>query len=427
MSKLFASFNDLCQKCFDGFINFFRKHILLIVFIVLSILALVMRILFFQYLSGDMASFLIPWTNFFKENGNFLALAKMNECPNANYLYGYYNLLAFVSIFKGEPINLVKSISVFFDFALAIGVSLVTYHFTKNKTTSLISYLATLYAPTVFANSAVWGQCDQIYVCFVVYAFLLILKKKNIWATLVIGIALGFKIQTIFILPLLGFMWLNKKYRIWNLFMLPLGFLITILPSYLVGGAFTAPFEAIGLQLGQYADMNYGSGSMYAFMEMGSLAECFNKGTAIIFAAAILLFVMFVLFYKKVECNEQNIMYVAALYALLTPFVLPHMHERYFFMADIFILLYVIVRKKQYYLAPLMIFSSINTYTHFLTFTAVQVDGKWVAEHQYIFKFLGQDSVRLSALINLFILIVLFLNMKKLFNKENNELTKTTK
>ena len=142
---------------------------------------------------------------------------------------------------------------------------------------------------------------------------------------------------------------------------------------------------------------------------MTLLAECFNKGVSILFALAVLLFIMFVLYYKKVECNENNMLYVAALYAIITPFVLPHIHERYFFMADMFILMYVIVRKKQYYLAPLMIFSSVNNYTHFLT-------------GEYIFKFLGQDCVRLSALINLAIIIILLVNMRELFPKKEQEL-----
>ena len=405
--KIFMSFNNFCHKAFDIFIKFFRKHLLLIVFIVLSILALVMRMMFIDFVSGDMNYPLVLWFDFFKTNGHFLAFTKINQLPKNDYFFGYYNFIALVSYFNGKPVALIKAISFFFDFALAIGVSLVVHHFTKNKTTSLISYLIVLYAPSVYVNSAIWGQCDQMYVCIVVFFFLLLLKKKNIWATIVLGVAMGLKLQTIFILPLLGFMWLNKKYRIWNLLLIPVGFFITILPSYLVGGGFTEPFKVIGYQFGQYPNMNYGSGSMYAFIEMMNLRDYFNNGVAIIFALAVHLFVMFVLFYKKIECNEYNMMYVAALYALLTPFVLPHMHERYFFMADIFILLYVIVHKKQYYLAPLMIFSSVNNYTHFLT-------------GEYVFKFLGQDCVRLSAAINLFILIIMFLNMKKLFDNNND-------
>ena len=77
-------------------------------------------------------------------------------------------------------------------------------------------------------------------------------------------------------------------------------------------------------------------------------------------------------------------------------------------MADIFILLYVIVFKRKYYLAALMIFSSFNNYTHFLT-------------GEYIFKFLGQDSVRLSALINFFIIISLIKDFKII--KQNNNKT----
>ena len=409
MKKFLDSFNKWSNNVFDNFNKFFRKHLLLIVFIVLSLIALAMRILFIDYLSGDMASFLVPWFNYFRENGHFLALKTIDQATNNDYLLGYNNLLALMSYFGGRPIAIIKSISFFFDFALAIGVGLVTYHFSKKKITFLISYLIVLFAPSVFANSALWGQCDQIYVCLVVYTFLLFLKKKNILGSLLLGIAFSFKIQTIFFVPLLGFMWLNKKYRLWYLLLIPVGFMISALPCYFVGGEFVKPFTIIGKQFGEYSNLNYGAGSMYAFLEMTLLAECFNKGVSILFALAVLLFIMFVLYYKKVECNENNMLYVAALYAIITPFVLPHMHERYFFMADMFILMYVIVRKKQYYLAPLMIFSSVNNYTHFLT-------------GEYIFKFLGQDCVRLSALINLAIIIILLVNMRELFPKKEQEL-----
>ncbi len=161
------------------------------------------------------------------------------------------------------------------------------------------------------------------------------------------------------------------------------------------------PFKAYINQMGLYMNANYGAGSIYAFLEMTSLKDCFNKGFNIILALMLVLIMMFVIYYKKIAATPKNIIYVASLFALLCPFVLPHMHERYFFMADMLILIYVFVYQKQYYLAALMIFSSFNNYTHFLT-------------GEYIFKFLGQDCVRLSALINLIILVMLLKELPKL-------------
>lgn len=55
-----------------------------------------------------------------------------------------------------------------------------------------------------------------------------------------------------------------------------------------------------------------------------------------------------------------------------------------------------------------MSFSSVLTYTHFLT-------------GQYIFKFLDKDCVRLSALINLGLIIALIIDAKSVLEKEPAE------
>lgn len=402
-----ANFDSFCSKTFDGFNKWFRKHLLLIVFIVLTILALVARTSFINYVSGDMYCPLIPWFNYFREFG-FKALGTY---PNWNivlengtkvpcdYPVSYMNILAFLSLFSSNAIMTIKWSCFIADIALAIGVGLITYHFSKNKYTSLIAYVITLFAPSVFANSAIWGQCDQLYVAIIVFAFLLILKKHNCWASFLIGIAISLKLQSVFFLPFIVYLWLNKKYRLWNIFIIFVGAFITFIPSYIAGAPFMMPLEAYANQMGLYMNANYGSGSMYAFLEMASLKDFFNNGFNIIFAFCVIAFTLFVLYFNKIECNEKNMTYIATLFAIVCPFVLPHMHERYFFMADIFVLIYVLVFKRKYYLAPLMIFSSFNNYTHFLT-------------GEYIFKFLGQDCVRLSALINLFIIISLIKGFK---------------
>lgn len=413
-NTLISNFNNWCNKSFDTFNTWFRKHLLLIVFLFVTIVALIARTAFINYTSGDMACPLIPWFNYLRENGNFKALGNY---PNweiylsngikvpCDYPVSYINILAFLSLFSSNAIATIKWSTFIADILLALGVLFIVHYFTKNKFISLISYICVLFAPSVFANSALWGQCDQTYVAIIVWAFYLLLKEKNCLASILIGLAISLKLQSVFFLPFLVFLWLNKKYRMGNLLIIFVTIFITFIPSYIAGAPFVMPFNAYINQMGLYPNVNYGSASMYAFLEMTKNNEVFSLS----FALIIILLVLFVFYYKKVTCTKKNMVYVAAFFALICPFVLPHMHERYFFMADIFILIYVFVFKKQYYLAALMIFSSVNNYTHFLT-------------GAYIFKFLDQDCVRLSALINLFIIIKLIRNFKDLEREQNVEL-----
>jgi len=409
LKQFLNSFNQFCDNAFNKFSKWFRKYLLLIVFICVTIAAVFLRTSFLDYVSGDMYCPLIPWFNYFRENG-FKALGTY---PNwqitlengikvpCDYPVSYMNILAFLSLFSSNALYTIKWSCFISDFALAIAVSLIVHHFLKNKYVSLISYIVVLFAPSVIANSALWGQCDQLYVAITLFSLYLLLKNHNCFASLLLGLAISLKLQSVFILPLLGFLWLNKKYRIWNFGLIFLAIFVTFIPSYIAGAPFVMPFKAYINQMGLYMNANYGAGSIYAFLEMDSLKDGFNNGFNIILALMLILIMMFVIYYKKISATPKNIIYVASLFALLCPFVLPHMHERYFFMADMLILIYVLVYQKQYYLAALMIFSSFNNYTHFLT-------------GEYIFKFLGQDCVRLSALINLIILVMLLKELPKL-------------
>jgi hypothetical protein len=77
------------------------------------------------------------------------------------------------------------------------------------------------------------------------------------------------------------------------------------------------------------------------------------------------------------------------------------MHERYFYALDVLVVAYCLVRKKHYYLIPLMQVSSGIAYYHYLS-------GK------YFIEALGEDSVHLCTFINLAVLIVLFIDIMKL-------------
>ena len=231
------------------------------------------------------------------------------------------------------------------------------------------------------------------------------LRSRPGLAMIPLAFAIAIKLQAVFFLPVLIFMWLAGRFKLRHLLILPLIIFVTFLPSYFAGAPFKMPFEMYFNQIaGIYPNVNYGAGSLYAFFEMTGLRDGFNKGAAVIFAFIVIGVTLLVLYHYKVAATNKNLVYVTTLFTLIAPFVLPHMHERYFYMADAFVIIYVLVFRRKYLLSLLMSFSSVLTYTHFLT-------------GEYIFKFLGTDSVRLAALINLSLIIYLIYEGTKVLEK----------
>lgn len=406
-TKIESFFNML----YEGFMKFFRKHYLWLVFVVVLIASVIVRVAFFYYISGDMRYALLTWFNYLKANGGFKALGtypwkETGITKPGDYPVAYINLLALLSYFPIEGHISIKITNIICDYLLAFGVILLIREFNKNWFFSLISFTVLVFFPTSILNSAVWGQCDQLYVALIVWTLWLLLKDKHFLAMIVLGLATATKLQTTFFLPVLIFMWLNKKFKLRYFLVMFLAMFLTFIPSYIAGAPFSMPFEMYKLQIsGLYKDANYGAGSIYAFFEFNKFYEGINAGAGLFVAFIAIGITLLFLYHYKVPATPKNIIFVSVLFSLVSPFFLPHMHERYFYMADVFLILYVLIYKRKYLCAVLMSFSSVLTYTHFLT-------------GQYIFKFLDKDCVRLAALINLGLMIALIIDAKNVLEKD---------
>ncbi len=75
-----------------------------------------------------------------------------------------------------------------------------------------IGALVVLFAPTIFINSAAWGQCDAIYAAFCLGSLYFLLKERPAWACTFFALALSFKLQAIFFFPVLLVLLLHERY-----------------------------------------------------------------------------------------------------------------------------------------------------------------------------------------------------------------------
>lgn len=339
---------------------FINKTALLMGVLLLAFPA-VLRLFFFDYATLDYKDFLLKWVEYFRLHGGVAALKDSIGNYNVPYLY-------FLAIFSYIPVNdlyLIKLLSLCFDYVLAYaGMKLVSL-FTESITKRLVIFFLILLLPSVVLNGSVWAQCDSIYAAFAVLSFYFVLSGRPVLSMVMIALAFGFKLQAIFIMPIFLaclFCW-NLKIR--HLFVFPLTYVLLVLPAVIAGRPI---LETITLYMGQTGSigtgLNYNSPSVFAFYKVFIDP---SAGTLGIFAAGVSIFIFsLVLYFNRTKLKPKVLLISALIFTIAFPFLLPHMHERYFFMADILSLCYAVVNPKRFHIPVLVSFASLLGYYAYL-------------------------------------------------------------
>lgn len=300
--------------------------------------AMLVRALCLDYASGDYNSFLSHWYEYFKINGGFSAIAGSVGDYNVPYLY----FVALISYAGVPDLYLYKLFSILWDVALAWGCLRLVRSLTRERQGSaapLIAFGAALLLPTVVLNGAYWGQCDAIYAALCAHAAALALEGKNKSSVALMAVAFTFKLQAIFVLPLWGVLWLAGKVRFRELWVFPLTCFAVILPALLMGKPLGDILGVYFNQMGEYPRLVLNAPSVYQFIPYGAeLDEKLASGLGIIGAGVLVLALLGLGLWLRDRLDREIAMTAAVVLCVGVPFLLPHMHERYFFLADVFTL-----------------------------------------------------------------------------------------
>ena len=117
-----------------------------------TLLTLLIRCLWLNGRSGDYNGFLEPWINYIRELGQFESL-KYNI---GNYNVPYILILTIISLFKCEPLYLIKFVSIIFDYICGIYGAKIVYKLSNNRFVSIISYISILFLPTVIIKKTIF-------------------------------------------------------------------------------------------------------------------------------------------------------------------------------------------------------------------------------------------------------------------------------
>ena len=332
-------------------------------------LAFVIRASLLDFESDDYLTFLAPWTQFFRDNGGFAALRYSLGNYNPPYMY----FLALFSYFDISELYLIKLLSVLFDVLLAWACMKLLGLYTGSRAKLLGVFLAVLFLPTVVINGAYWAQCDSIYAFFGIYALYLGLRGRGCASMVSLAACLAFKLQAVFIIPVFFILLLAKKLRWRQLLVFPAAYIVFMLPALIAGRPFIETMTLYFAQAGTVGDaMNYNAPSLTSMFQWSGNTEGWSM-LLIAAAFALVLASYAVAAVKRSSLDDTVILGFALLLAMGIPYLLPHMHDRYFFISGVLALV-LAFRDWRFFPIPLLAeLASLHCYyAYFVRYYLVQ-------------------------------------------------------
>ena len=342
-------------------------------------LALALRLSLFYFESGDYLVFLSPWYDSIVSYGGFSAL----EYAFSDYSPLYLYLLTLATYLPLPKLYAIKLVSISFDFLLALFVLLIVRLKYENRVVWVSSFFAALFAPTVFVNSALWGQSDATYASMLVASIYFAIQRRPNLSVFFFSVGLSFKLQAVFLFPLFIVLFLKRRVPIYSFLIIPATYMVTLLPAWLAGRPLVELLMTYPAQAGQHALLTQYAPNLYWWVPYDSLSApqpdsilLLNRILSwggIVFTALLVGLLCLVSWRSPVPLDKDVIVKLSLVSVLLLPFTLPHMHDRYFFAADVISIIYAFYWPKRFFIPIIVGAASLFSYMPFL-FVASQTD-----------------------------------------------------
>lgn len=332
-------------------------------------LALAARSSLLDFKSDDYYASLKPWYNTIRSEG-FAAFGTDFSTYNPPYLYLLYLIVRFLP--DTPPVIAVKLPGLVADFVCALFVYLIVgLKFPGKHTRPFAAAMITLFAPSVILNSAFWGQADSVFTAGILGCVYYLMKRTSVPAMFFLGIGLAFKLQTIFLAPIILALCLRRMVSWRSVAVVPAVLFLAIVPAWIAGRPLLDLLNIYLYQASQFEFITMNAASAYTWVPDTKQAfNLFYFPGVIIGAAAA--YALFILTYKApARLNQSMVLGLSVAATVIIPFFLPKMHERYFYPADILSIALAFYYPSLFYLPILIGGASFLSYQPFLFQTEI--------------------------------------------------------
>lgn len=343
--------------------------------------ALLLRGLLLEYESTDWHYFLNPWYGYIEARGGFRALA---DTGFSDYNVPYLYLMATIGSLPVPALAATKCVSIVFDLALAYYTHrIVSLRWPHRPWRPFAAAVTVLFLPTVVTNSGWWAQADAIFAAFLIGGVHHFLRGRPWWTCAFFGFALAFKLQAVFLFPLLLVVVLCRRMPWRCLLAVPAVYLALDVPALLLGADPWQLLTVYDRQAGTYRELTLNAPSVYQFVLVPSGEEEPVRRAGVL-VAGVLVLALVALAVRALRragsgagrpaaggggegLTGTRLLLLATVFAIAVPFLLPSMHERYFYLADVLSVIIAFQLPRQLWYLPVLVqLSSIGSYLKFI-------------------------------------------------------------
>lgn len=328
--------------------------------VVISAAAMALRWIGIHFVGVDYEVCLSAWYEQLKTSGSLRGLAEFQ----GDYNMPYVTVLYFLTYLPVEPIIAIKMVSILFDYLGAFVLKAMLMEAApqeKKYAYGVLAYGMVLLCPVVVINSAWLAQSESIWVSLALLAFWYIRRDKPVKGMLIVGCALGMKLQAIFILPIILIYYFGrKKFSILHLLWIPAAIELLCIPAIIGGCGWDIAYKVFRRMLGQYPHMYYYYPNVWTYFQEAPY-YVFGKAAIMLTFAVLLLFAILYVRSGREHTPGDYMVYVSWT-AMTCAMLLPCMHERYNYLAEVVLLVCAVIKPKLRIPAVLLLAASVQCY-----------------------------------------------------------------
>ena len=189
-------------------------------------------------------------------------------------------------------------------------------------------------APTMIMNAGLWAQCDATFAMFTLWGLYLLLSDRPFAGCVLWGLALGTKLQSAFVFPLLIVLFMKDRVQLRHVLALAAAAFLCQIAIVLDGQGVYALISRYAQQL-EEARWSVGladnAPGVYALMTVASTREFSGMGLYLGIACALM--VVLALLRSKRSLTADTLGLAALLLACGLPLILPQMNARSLYLA----------------------------------------------------------------------------------------------
>ena len=317
------------------------------------VLAAAVHLALIPWHSQDASHWFVPWLDQIIRHGPVRSLAEPMQVGTdgaagfANYNPPYLYMLALGSLLSPvlDELTIVKVVAVGGALLCAGCLHTLVRPFVTRRRAALCA-AAFLMLPTVALNAAAWGQTDAVYAGLL--ALVVAAATTETWGLMMLafGAAVAFKLPAAFIGPFLLYVCVAYRVPVWTVLLAPLAYALSILPACLAGRSM-ADLASIYLdQAGTYRWLSMNVPNPWAFVQYLHLMT-YDQGVPIGVALAAAAGLAIAGLALRWRLAGADLVLLAVASVTLMPFLLPKMHDRYFFPADLLTYALAVIRPRR--------------------------------------------------------------------------------